>query len=319
MVRIAVQPELLLGWMGALADPIRLRLLRVLERHEFGVAELCGILQLPQSTVSRHLKVLADEGWVRSRRQTTVHLYRMAPAELDAAARKLWVVARDQTESWPAVKQDELRLNRRLRERRESSEAFFAGAAGQWDKLRDELYGRTFARDAMFALLADDAVVADLGCGTGLVASQLAPWVGRVIGVDGSAAMLKAAGRRTDELPNVELRRGDLTAIPIEERTCDAALLLLVLSYVPEAPAVLNEVTRILKPGGRAVVVDLLPHDREDFRDRMGQQVLGFELEQVQSLLTEAGMTVTRAMTIPPEPDVKGPALFLAAARRGMK
>jgi len=316
MVRVAAQPELLLGWMGALADPIRLRLLRALEQHEFGVAELCDILQLPQSTVSRHLKLLADEGWLRSRRQATVHLYRMAPAELDTAARKLWIVAREQTEGWPAVKQDQLRLNRRLQERRETSEAFFAGAAGQWDKLRNDLYGRRFAQDAMLALLPEDAVVADLGCGTGFVASQLAPWVGQVIGVDGSAAMLKAAGRRTDELLNVELRRGDLTAVPIEDRSCDAALLLLVLSYVADGPAVLSEVSRILKPGGRAVIVDLLPHDREDFREQMGQQVLGFELEQVRSLLTEAGMSVTRAMTIPPEPDVKGPALFLAAARR---
>lgn len=319
MVRVAAQPELLLGWMGALADPIRLRLLRALEQHEFGVAELCDILQLPQSTVSRHLKVLADESWVTSRRQATVHLYRMSPAQLDAAARKLWVVAREQTEAWPAVKQDQLRLSRRLQERRQTSEAFFAGAAGQWDKLRDELYGRRFAQEAMLALLPEDAVVADLGCGTGFVASQLAPWVGRVIGVDGSAAMLKAAGRRTDELPNVELRRGDLTAIPVEDRTCDAALLLLVLSYVPEAPPVLRELARILKPGGRAVVVDLLPHDRDDFRHRMGQQVLGFDLEQVRSLLTDTGMNVTRAATIPPEPDVKGPALFLAAARRATK
>ena len=316
MVRVAAQPELLLGWMGALSDPIRLRLLRALEQHEFGVAELCDILQLPQSTVSRHLKVLAEEGWLRSRRQATLHLYQMHPAQLDAAARKLWLVAREQTESWPAVKQDQLRLNRRLHERRETSEAFFAGAAGQWDKLRDELYGRRFASDAMLALLPEDAIVADLGCGTGFVASQLAPWVGKVIAIDSSAAMLKAAARRTDELPNVELRRGDLTAIPLEDGSCDAALLLLVLSYVPDAPAVLSEVTRILKPGGRAVLVDVLPHDREDFREQMGQQVLGFELDEVRSLLTDAELSVTRATTIPPEPDVKGPALFIATARR---
>lgn len=316
MVRIAAQPGLLLGWMGALSDPIRLRLLRVLEQQELSVAELCDVLQLPQSTVSRHLKLLADEGWLRSRRRATEHLYRMGPGELDAAARRLWVVAREQTEDWPAVKQDGLRLASRLRERRETSQAFFAGAAGRWDKLRDELYGRRFAGDAMLALLPEDSVVADLGCGTGLVASQLAPWVKRVIGVDSSAAMLKAAARRTEQLSNVELRKGDLTAVPIEDRSCDAALMLLVLSYVPDAPAVIAEMARILKPGGRAVIVDLLPHDREDFRRRMGQQVLGFELDEIRAMLLEAGLSVIRAASVPPEPDVKGPALFLAVARR---
>jgi len=305
-----------MGWMGALADPTRLRLMRLIEQHELGVAELCEILQLPQSTVSRHLKVLADEGWAVSRRQGTVHLYCMAPAELDPAARRLWLVAREQTEPWPAVRQDQLRLARRLQERRNESEAFFAGAAGQWDKWRDEMYGRAFTEQAMLALLPSDAVVADLGCGTGQVAARLAPWVGKVIGIDSSAAMLKAARSRTDELPNVELRRGDLTSVPIDDSSCDAALMLLVLSYVADPLAALKETSRILKPGGRAVVIDLLPHDREDFRQRMGQQVLGFELAGVRTLLEESGLKVTRAMPLAPEPDVKGPGLFVAVAAR---
>jgi ubiquinone/menaquinone biosynthesis C-methylase UbiE/DNA-binding transcriptional ArsR family regulator len=316
MVRAAGQVELLLGWMGSLADPTRLRLLRVLEQHELGVAELCEVLQLPQSTVSRHLKVLADESWVNSHRQGTLHLYRMAPGELDPAARRLWLVAREQTELWPAVRQDQSRLTRRLQERRNESETFFAGAAGQWDKLRTELYGSAFTQQATLALLSEDAIVADLGCGTGQMAARLAPWVGRVIGVDSSAAMLKAARTRSEGLDNVELRRGDLTAIPIDDRTCDAALLLLVLSYVADPAAALKEMTRVLKPGGRAVVVDLLPHDREDFRQRMGQQVLGFDLEQMRTLMEKAGLKVTRAMPLPPEPDVKGPALFLISGIR---
>ncbi|HSU66707.1 MAG TPA: metalloregulator ArsR/SmtB family transcription factor [Tepidisphaeraceae bacterium] len=316
MVRTAGQVDLLMGWMGALADPTRLRLMRLIEQHELGVAELCEILQLPQSTVSRHLKVLADEGWAVSRRQGTVHLYCMAPAELDPAARRLWLVAREQTEPWPAVRQDQLRLARRLQERRNESEAFFAGAAGQWDKWRDEMYGRAFTEQAMLALLPSDAVVADLGCGTGQVAARLAPWVGKVIGIDSSAAMLKAARSRTDELPNVELRRGDLTSVPIDDSSCDAALMLLVLSYVADPLAALKETSRILKPGGRAVVIDLLPHDREDFRQRMGQQVLGFELAGVRTLLEESGLKVTRAMPLAPEPDVKGPGLFVAVAAR---
>lgn len=316
IARVESNPQRLLGWMGSLSDSTRIRLLRLLEQHELGVAELCDILQLPQSTVSRHLKTLADENWLTSRRQGTVHLYRLALPRLEAPARRLWMVAREQADSWPSVRQDQLRLARRLNERRDTREAFFAGAASQWDKLRDEFYGRDFNHLAMLALLSEDAVVADLGCGTGDLAATIAPWVGSVIGVDSSAAMLKAARYRTEGLPNVQLRRGDLSAVPIEDQSCDAAVLLLVLSYLPEPHPVLTEMARILKRGGRAAIVDLLPHDRDDFRQQMGQQVMGFELDEVKTMLQEASLTVPRVLPLPPEADVKGPALFLASARR---
>src|SRR4051795_11029119 len=114
MIRSAAhKPDLLIARMESLADPTRLRLLRLLERHELGVAELCDILQLPQSTVSRHLKVLADQWWVRSRGQGTTNLYRMLPDEIDPAAKRLWTLAREQTQAWATLRQDDLRLQRR--------------------------------------------------------------------------------------------------------------------------------------------------------------------------------------------------------------
>ena len=310
----AARPDLLIARMGSLADPTRLRLLRLLERHELGVADLCDVLQLPQSTVSRHLKLLADQRWVRSRRQATNHLYRTILDELDAPARRLWLLAREQTENWPTVGQDRLRLAERLRARETSGEEFFAGAAAEWDRLRGELYGRHFTHAAMPALLPPDTVVADLGCGTASVAAELAPHVKRVIAVDNSAAMLKAARKRTAGLPNVELRRGDLASLPIEAAACDAAILLLALTYVEEPAAVLAEVRRILKPGGRAVVVDLLPHDRDDFRRQMGQVHAGFDPAVLEQSMLSTGFAAVRVDPLPPEQGVKGPALFLAAA-----
>ena len=310
------KPETLLGWMECLADATRLRLLRLLERHELGVVELCDILQLPQSTVSRHLKVLADQRWARSRREGTTRLYRMILDELDAPARRLWLLAREQTEGWATLRQDELRLTRRLREREGDGLAFFAGAAAEWDRLRRELYGEAFSAAATLALLPRETVVADLGCGTGQVSAALAPNVRQVIAVDNSAAMLKAARRHTAGLANVEIRRGDLTATPVDDAACDAALLLLVLSYVPDPGAVLGEMARILKPGGRAVVVDLLPHDRDDLRRRLGQQRLGFAPADLEQLLRAAGFDAPIIRPLPPEPNVKGPALFLAVATK---
>src|SRR5687768_6945061 len=125
MIRAAPQPVALLGWMDSLADATRLRLLRLLERQELGVMDLCEVLQLPQSTVSRHLKVLADQGWLVNRRRGTGSLYAMAPDELDAPARRLWSLAREQTENWATLGQDQLRLTRRLQGREADAESFF--------------------------------------------------------------------------------------------------------------------------------------------------------------------------------------------------
>src|SRR5258708_30923647 len=119
--------------MESWAAPPRLRLLRLLERHGLAVAELCDVVQLPQSTVSRHLKMLADQGWVRSRSQRTTNLYRMDTGELPSGARRLWLLARDQTEGWATLAQDQLRLARRLEDRRGRAERFFAGPAPPWD------------------------------------------------------------------------------------------------------------------------------------------------------------------------------------------
>src|ERR1700683_1940632 len=156
------QPELVLGWLGGLADVSRLRILRVLDRQELGVAELCDILQMPQSTVSRHLKVLSDLGWVRARRDGTTHLYRTLLDELDPAARRLWVVTREQIDRWATTAQDQIRLQRLL-QRRSSSQTFFAGAAAQWDNLRGQLYGHHFSTAACLGLLDSSMVIAVLG------------------------------------------------------------------------------------------------------------------------------------------------------------
>lgn len=308
------RPDSLLARMGGLSDPTRLRLLHLLEKHELGVAELVDVLQLPQSTVSRHLKTLAHQGWIKSRGRGAANLYRMAV--LEAPARRLWALTREESAPWATLRQDQLRLAGRLRERARDAEAFFAGAAGQWDRLRSELYGSAFTREALLALLPSDWVVADLGCGTGPLTVALAPHVARVIGVDQSAAMLRAARRATAGLDNVELHEGRLQALPLTDASCDAALLVLGLSYVPDPTRVLAEMVRVLRPGGRGVIVDLLPHDREQFRERMGQQSLGFDRADLAARIEAAGMAPRSFRELTPEPGATGPALFVAVAER---
>ncbi|HUG53136.1 MAG TPA: metalloregulator ArsR/SmtB family transcription factor [Vicinamibacteria bacterium] len=312
------RPDALLGWMESLADATRLRLLRLVERHELGVAELCDVLQLPQSTVSRHLKVLSDQGWVRARAQGTTNRYRMELEAAEAGARRLWALAREQMDGWATVEQDRLRLERVLA-RRPAAGDFFTGKASQWDRLREELYGRSFTTESFLGLLPPDWVVADLGCGTGQAAAALAAHVRRVVAVDQSAAMLKAARRRTAGFDNVELRQGSLEALPIEAGACAAALMLLTLTYVEDPAAALAEATRVLRPGGRLVVADLLRHDREDFRRDMGQLRAGFDTGEMAVLLEAIGLEGIQVRPLPPDPGAKGPALMMATATRRPK
>lgn len=314
MIRKTGQPDALLAQMDALADPTRLRLLRLLEGHELGVAELCDVLQMPQSTVSRHLKVLGNQGWTRGDRRGTTNVYRMLSDELDGTAMRLWRLAREQMADWATIHQDELRLAERLQQRRSEQQAFFADAAGQWDKLREELYGSRFGAMAHLALMPDEWTIADLGCGTAQSAVELAPHVKRIIGVDNSSAMLKAAHKRAQPYGNIDLRQGELEALPIDDGECDAALMMLVLVYVVEPTAVLAEAQRILRPGGRLVIADLLAHDRDEFRRKMGQRVNGFTETQLAHLLEAAGFTRTRCQPVHPQPQAKGPALFLSTA-----
>ena len=317
MEAIAEPLESLMGALGSLGDPTRLRLLRLLERRELGVADLVSALQLPQSTVSRHLKVLSDQGWVRNRAEGTNRIYRM-PVPEEVVAKKLWHVAKDQTEEWATAKQDQLRLDQLEARRPQEALAFFAGAAGTWDRLRGELYGQSFNDSALLSLIPSDWIVADLGCGSGILTARIAPHVAKVYGVDQSTAMLKAAKKRTAANKNVELLPGSLESLPLPDGGVDAALVVLALSYLKDARLALAEMTRVLKPGGRAVVVDLLRHDREQFRIEMGQTSRGFSRDELRELLVESGLQHVACRPLAPEADAKGPALLLATAVTAM-
>jgi ArsR family transcriptional regulator len=232
--------------------------------------------------------------------------------ELDASARRLWTIVREQVGSTRAAAEDQRRLLAALSERRSKSQEFFSSSAGQWDRVRDELFGDRFHLAALAALAGPDWTIGDLGCGTGTVSAVLAPFVERVIAVDASAAMLQAARKRLQHLDNIDLRRGDLEALPIDDDRLDLATIMLVLHHVPEPAGAIAEIARVLKPGGRLVVVDMLPHDREVYRQQMGHIWLGFAEDHVRALLTEAGFGSVRIAPLPPDSRVKGPGLFTA-------
>lgn len=300
--------------LGTLADATRTRLLFLLARHELSVGELSTATQLPQSTTSRHLRVLSDEGWVVTRAEGPSRFYRLAP-RMDATSRRLWTVVRESLSGAADTAQDEARAQLVLGQRRTRSQEFFSTAAGQWDAVRAELFGAQAGFAGLLALLGDDVVIGDLGCGTGAVTAELAPYVGRVIAVDESKAMLAAAKRRLTPFANTELRTGALESLPIDDGELDMAVLSLVLHYLAEPALALSEARRALRPGGRIVVVDMIEHGRSEYREQMGHVWQGFGEDRMRTWLGEAGFERVRWTGLAPAEGAKGPLLFAASGR----
>ena len=201
----------ILDHLSALADTTRSRILLLLDRHELTVSELCGIMQLPQSTVSRHLKALADTGWIAARSEGTSNLYAMTRDEIDPSARRLWALVREQVGPTPAAVQDQRRVQTVLVERRSKSQEFFSSSAGQWDRLRDELFGERFHLAALPAFADAAWTVGDLGC----YAAMRRPmptgdrWIKRAMSVahrlEIDCMVASEVDRRLSDLRNAEL------------------------------------------------------------------------------------------------------------------
>ena len=304
----------MISWMQSLSDLTRTRLLRLLDRHELTVMELCSIIQLPQSTVSRHLKTLSDDGWISARRDGSSNQYSLTQLEPSRVA--LWDLVKEQTTGDLIAAQDESRLQQTLVERSNRSQSFFSSAAERWDKLRNELFGSHLDTWALAALLPAEWTIADFGCGTGGLLSSIAPHVANVIGVDSSAAMLESARKHLQAHANVQLLQADLEQLPLKAGQIDAAILSIVLPYVASPEKVFAEASRVCRKGSRLIVIDLLPHQRVEFRQELNHTWLGFDREQIASWLSEGGWRMDTHRPLPPQAGAKGPNLFLSVATK---
>ena len=306
--------------LSSLGDHQRLRMLRLLEAEELSVGEVARVLQLPQSTVSRHLKILSAAGWLEKRLERTATYYQVVLDDLGGPERELWVAVRRQMGDGPELAEDNRRLAEVLASRSTDSLSFFGRVAGEWDALRTELFGDHFLPHGLLALVPSDWVVADLGCGTGNAAEMLAPHVERVIAVDQSDVMIDAARRRLGDagrgFRNVEFRVGPMEALPLDDASVDAVCCSLVLHHVEQPAEAMREVARVLRPGGVALVIEMTEHGRTEFRKTMGHQHLGFSEADLSGLLSRAGLVTPRTVHLPAAPDAKGPGLLAATARR---
>ncbi len=304
----------MITWMQSLSEPTRARILRLLDRVELTVAEVCSTLQLPQSTVSRHLKVLGDEGWISLRREGPSNLYRMRTSELALSQRELWQVVRSQSVLEATAEQDDARLEQVLEIKRSKSAAFFSSSAEKWDRLKSDLFGSRLDAWALGAIADRRTIVGDFGCGTGAISQLLAPWVDKVIAVDSSSTMIQTAKERLRGLRNVEVRKGELSELPVENETLSLGIASLVLPYVPEPAIALREMSRTLRPNGKLLIIDMVAHDRTEYRETMGHLWLGFSQETIVEWLSACGWEEVQYQPIPPDPEAKGPGVFVATA-----
>ena len=305
-----------LQYFKALSDRTRLRLTRILQRHELSVNELVQLLGMGQSRVSRHLKILADAGLLSWRRDGLWVFYRAAAN----GSGKAFLAAMTPFMEEDAATQADLDMAARIIEDRAlKTRQFFNAIAEDWDALNREVLGDFDLAGAVCAALpANCGVAVDLGCGTGMVLERMRFHVRERIGVDGSPRMLELARRRFavsgehgESESQVSLRIGELEHLPLRDGAAHFACINLVLHHLSEPFSALKEIRRILQPGGLLLATDFDKHGNEQMRKDYGDRWLGFDENALHDMLAKAGFIPRRTTR---QPVGKGLCLLLVLA-----
>lgn len=260
-----------------LSDETRLRLLLLLEDEELAVQEIVAATGLGQSTVSHHMGLLRSAGLLQDRREGTWVFSRLArPGQPGALRPELWALAREFART-EVAQNDRAERQRVLGARRERSLSAHDRLAGEWRRLGEDLEQGSLRSEVLAAMVSPRLVVADLGCGAGFLTRYLSGRVGRVIAVDESARMLHEAQNAAGVPDPVDYRQGELHELPIETGEVDAVVANLVLHHIADFDPVLDEIARVLRPGGTAIISDLRPHREEWMREEFADLRLGIE------------------------------------------
>ena len=299
--------------LKVLADATRVRLLALLEREELTVAELSSITRLAQPRVSTHLARLKEAGLVRDRRAGVSAYYRFDEAGLDEAQRALWRTLREGSDD-PLLRQDAERIPDVLAAR--ASDANWADSVAG-DMERHYSPGRTWEALARSALpLLTPGRVLDIASGDGVLAELLAPHSQEYVCVDASSRVVVAASERLRRFGHVQVREGDMHALPFEDGHFDLVVLMHALTYAARPAVAVAEAARVLRPGGRLLLSSLARHEHRVAVEAYGHVNLGFTDKELRRFMEKAGLEIATTETVTRE---KRPPHFEVIALIGRK
>ncbi|MDQ3080112.1 MAG: metalloregulator ArsR/SmtB family transcription factor [Pseudomonadota bacterium] len=277
----------------ALADPSRLRILMLLRSMELSVGELAQLLVQSQPRVSRHVRILADAGLVERRKEGSWVFLMLADGDRSHPIFE----AIDQWGGAEAAAQfsaDVARLEAVRADRAEAAARYFAAHAETWDSIRSLHVAESEVEQAIEAALGDDPIgrLVDIGTGTGRMIELFGPRAQSAIGVDRSSEMLRLARVKLEasELRTASLRQGDMYALPLADASADVVILHQVLHFAHSPAQAIGEAARLLGQGGRLLIVDFAPHEREELRESDAHARLGFADAAMTAWLEDAGL-----------------------------
>jgi ubiquinone/menaquinone biosynthesis C-methylase UbiE/DNA-binding transcriptional ArsR family regulator len=298
-----VSPTQLIAALEAAGEITRIRLLALLSEAELTVSELVTILGQSQPRISRHLKLLAEALLIERHREGAWAFFRLADRGAMGEVAQAVVGRLDRAD--PVLATDHARLAEVRQARAEQAARYFADQAADWDRIRSLHVPEERVEAALRDIVGDRHfhAVLDLGTGTGRMLELLAAHSNRAVGLDQSPAMLNVARARLDHagFRNVQLRQGDIYALPVERDGYDLVVIHQVLHYLDDPARALREAARTLRPGGRLVIIDFAPHELEFLRESHAHRRLGFSHEEIAALLEETGLDVESQRDLTPQ------------------
>jgi len=271
----------------ALSDQTRLRLLYLLKQFELNVNEIVVVVDMIQSGVSRHLKILMESGLLASRRDGSFIYYSAAKND---TVKTFTALIEQSLEKQNILNEDLRRARQIIQIRQNKTKRFFKTIAPEWDQIKKRVLGDFDLNPIIIKKISLQGNISDLGCGTGELIEQLSNSTSHnLIGIDSSPEMLEQARSRLSGLKNAELRLGELEHLPMKNREITTAVMNMVLHHISQPELSIGEVYRVLKPGGIFILSDFEKHDQEKIKEIMGGSWLGFEKKEVCGWLEEAG------------------------------
>jgi ubiquinone/menaquinone biosynthesis C-methylase UbiE len=297
----------LTGTLKAAGEATRLRILALLAEAELTVSDLTDILRQSQPRLSRHLRLLAEAGLVERFREGSWAFFRLAERGGGADIARVLIARLDPADA--TIVRDRERLTAVRAARAAAAQNYFRRHAAEWDRIRKLHVADAAVEDAIRAALADKSIRAllDLGTGTGRMLELFAGDIERGLGLDLSLDMLALARARLDraDLKHCSVRQGDIYDLALPRDSFDVVIIHQVLHFLDDSAHALREASRVLRPGGRLLVVDFAPHDLEFLREEHAHRRLGFAAETMTQWLEGAGLDVLRQETLSPGPEGK--------------